>query len=147
MDLAWSESVYDQLKFEIPCTQVAFGEAASDKQTYCNVRAEMYFRGARVIRDDGLYLYNKNEFIDENLVAELKREMTNIHWLQNLSNKLQIEPKGDVRIRIGKSPDVADAYCLAALQVPRPEPAVKSKLEPQEDPLLKQALEEIMEDE
>ena len=147
MDLAWSESVYDQLKFEIPCTQIAFGEAASDKQTYCNVRAEMYFRGARVIRDDGLYLYNKNEFIDENLVAELKREMTNIHWLQNLSNKLQIEPKGDVRIRIGKSPDVADAYCLAALQVPRPEPAVKSKLEPQEDPLLKQALEEIMEDE
>lgn len=148
MDLAWSQSVYDQLKYEIPCAQIPFGGKAEDSDTYANIRAEMYFRGARLIKDEGLYLYtyDKNQFVDESLVVELKREMTNIHWLQNTSNKLQIEPKGDVRIRIGKSPDVSDAYCLAALQVPRKEPLINSKLNPTEDPLLKEALDEIMED-
>ena len=73
--------------------------------------------------------------------------MTNIHWLQQTSsNKLIIEPKGDVRIRIGKSPDVSDAFCLAAHQIPRIEPERKSNLNPAEDPLLKEALAEIMED-
>jgi hypothetical protein len=148
MDLAWSESVYDQLKYEIPCSQIPFGSAAEEKETYANKRAEMYFRGARIIRDDGLFVYTwtKNPFVDEKLVAELKREMSNIHWLQNTSNKLQIEPKTDVRIRIGKSPDVSDAFVLAATQVPRDMPQIKSKLNPQEDPLLKEALAEIMEE-
>lgn len=148
IDLAWSESVYDQLKYEIPCTQIPFGGKAEDPDTYANIRAEMYFRGAKLIKDEGLYLYtyNKNQYVDESLVVELKREMTNIHWLQNTSNKLQIEPKGDVRIRIGKSPDVSDAYCLAAHQVPRKEPLINSKLNPTEDPLLKEALAEIMDD-
>lgn len=149
MDLAWSESVYDQLKYEIPCTQIPFGGKPEDNVTYANMRAEMYFRGARLIRDDGLYLftYDNNSFVDEKLVAELKREMTNIHWLQQTSsNKLIIEPKGDVRIRIGKSPDVSDAFCLAAHQVPRKEPSMVSQLTPSEDPLLKEALDEIMED-
>ena len=31
MDLAWSESVYDQLKYDIPCTQVALTERAPDE--------------------------------------------------------------------------------------------------------------------
>lgn len=148
MDLAWSESVYDQLKYEIPCSQIPFGSAADDKDTYANKRAEMYFHGARLIRDDALFVYTyaSNQFVDEKLVAELKREMSNIHWLQNSSNKLQIEPKTDVRIRIGKSPDVSDAFVLAATQVPRDMPQIKSKLNPQEDPLLKEALAEIMEE-
>lgn len=149
MDLAWSESAYDQLKYDIPCTQIPFGAKAEDAETYANIRAEMYFRGARAIRDQGLYLYTyqNNPYVDEKLVGELKREMTNIHWLQQASsNKLIIEPKGDVRIRIGKSPDVSDAFCLAAHQIPRIEPERKSNLNPAEDPLLKEALAEIMED-
>lgn len=148
LDLAWSQSVYDQLKYEIPCSQIPFGGKAEDSDTYANIRAEMYFRGARLVKDDGLYVYTyrNNSFVDEKLVQELKREMTNIHWLQNTSNKLQIEPKTDVRIRIGKSPDVSDAFCLAAHQVPRKEPVINSKLNPTEDPLLKEALEEIMEE-
>lgn len=149
MDLAWSESVYDQLKYDIPCTQIPFGAKAEDVETYANIRAEMYFRGARAIRDQGLYLYTyqNNPYVDEKLVGELKREMTNIHWLQQASsNKLIIEPKGDVRIRIGKSPDVSDAFCLAAHQIPRIEPERKSNLNPAEDPLLNEALAEIMED-
>lgn len=147
MDLAWSESVFDQLKYSIPCVQVPFGGAAEDKEQYANKRAELLFRGARVIRDSGIYLYNTNEFIDPSLVDELKREMCNIHWLQQPnSNRLLIEPKSDVRIRIGRSPDVSDAFCLAADQVPKVEPKVKSTVGTAEDPLLKQALEEIMED-
>ena len=146
MDLAWSESVYDQLKYEISCNQIPFGGKSDDPDTFANIRAQMYFAGARLVRDDGLYVYRQSKYIDESLIGELKREMTNIHWLQNSSNKLQIEPKTDVRIRIGKSPDVADAFCLASMQVPRPEPLIKSKLDSTEDPLLREALAEIMED-
>lgn len=146
MDLAWSESVFDQLKYSISCTQVPFGERAEDPQTYANMRAELLFRGARLIRDDGLWVYAENEFIDKGLVDELKREMTNIHWLQNSSNRLQIEPKTDVRIRIGKSPDVSDAFCLAAHQVPKSEPEIKQQNTAVDNPVLRDALEEIMED-
>lgn len=123
MDLAWSESVFDQLKYEVPCVQVPFGAAAEDKESYANIRAEMYFRGARAIKD-GLYVYTDSKFIDQKLVTELKREMTNIHFLQNMSNKLIIEPKSDIRIRIGHSPDVPDAFCLAAHLIPKFEPAM-----------------------
>ena len=147
MDLAWSESVFDQVKYTIPSIQVPFGSAAEEKERYLNKRAELLFRGASIIRDSGIYLYNESEFIDPGLIDELKREMCNIHWLQQpSSNRLMIEPKSDVRIRIGKSPDVSDAFCLAADQVPKVEPAVKSSVSSAEDPLLKQALEEIMED-
>ena len=125
MDLAWSESVFDQLKYEIACNQVPFGSAAEDKDSYANIRAEMYFRGARAIKE-GLYVYTQNEFIDPKLVTELKREMTNIHFLQNLSNKLIIEPKSDIRIRVGHSPDVPDAFCLAAHLIPKFEPAMNN---------------------
>ena len=87
-DLAWSESVFDQLKFELPIAQIPFGGAAEDKAQYENVRAEMYFAGARKIRDDALYVYMESEWIDPSLVVELKRDMSNIHWIQaKKSNK------------------------------------------------------------
>lgn len=155
IDVAFSESVYDQLKYEIPCAQIPFGGKAESPEQFVNIRAEMYFKAANLIKDEALNvntaktLYNQAgyEYVDEQLVAELKREMTNIHWLQQpSSNKLMIEPKTDVRIRIGKSPDVADAFCLAAMQVPRTAPVITSRLNSSEDPLLKEALDEIMED-
>lgn len=139
MDLAWSEAIYEALRFKIPCTQVAFGGKAIDNNLYANVRAEMLFKLAHRIRDDGLY-------IPENCLAEeVRREMCNIHWLQMAnSNKLIIEPKADVRVRLGRSPDVSDSLALAVYG--QPSEVVVRKSEIVEDRAYEDALAEIMAD-
>lgn len=117
IDLAWSESVYDQLKYEIPCRQISFAEKApteAAQRTYENIRAFGYFKLAKLIKR-GLCVDEASEWIDEGLVAEFKREMTNTHFILNLQGKLLIEPKEDIKIRIGRSPDPADALMLACL--------------------------------
>lgn len=140
MDLAWSESIYDKLKFGIPCRQVAFGGAAEDKERYANVRAELGFRAAKKIKD-GLYIP------DECLAEEVKREMCNIHWLQTPnSQKLILEPKADVRVRLGRSPDVSDALELALYDQPSDDPEMKANVET-DDSDYKDLLREIMRDE
>lgn len=137
MDLAWSESIYDKLKFAIPCRQVAFGGAAEDKERYANVRAELGFRAAAKIRN-GLYIP------DECMAEEVKRELCNIHWMQTPnSNKLILEPKLDVRVRLGRSPDVSDSLELALYDQPDDTPEMKANIET-DDEEYKELLSEIM---
>lgn len=140
MDLAWSESIYDKLKFSIPCQQVAFGGAAEDKARYANVRAELGFRLARRVKD-GLWLPEDNP-----LSEEVRREMCNIHWLQmENSNKLILEPKSDVRVRLGRSPDVSDSLELAVYNQLREDPEMHASMKSDED--YKEMIEGLMRDE
>lgn len=118
MDLAWSESVFDQLKYEIRCRQVSFAEKAPDdaaQRRFVNVRAFGYFKLAKLHRN-GLCVDVESEWIDGGIVAEYKREITNTHFVMDRSGRLMIEPKEDVRMRLGRSPDPADALMLAALE-------------------------------
>lgn len=118
MDLAWSESVFDQLKYEIRCRQVSFAEKAPDdaaQRRFANVRAFGYFKLAKLHRN-GLCVDVESEWIDGGIVAEYKREITNTHFVMDRSGRLMIEPKEDVRMRLGRSPDPADAMMLAALE-------------------------------
>lgn len=124
IDLAWSESIFDQLKFEIPCFQRSFAEKPpvdqSDEKdmnayTYVNLRAYMYFKAARLHRH-GLCVEQHSEWIDDGIVAEYKREITNTHFLLDRMGRLLLEPKEDIRVRLGRSPDPADAFCLACLE-------------------------------
>ena len=117
MDLAWSESVYDQLKYEIPCTQIAFSERAPDEQAvrqYGNIRAFGYFKLAEMHKN-GLCVDIKSPWIDAGIVPEYKREITNTHFVMDRLGRLLIEPKEDIKMRIGRSPDPADALMLACL--------------------------------
>lgn len=117
MDLAWSESVFDQLKFEIPCRQVAFSEKAPTDEAqrqYMNIRAYGYFKLARLHRS-GLFVDTSSQFIDSGIVAEYKKELVNTHFVIAPNGKLLIEPKEDIKMRIGRSPDPADALMLACL--------------------------------
>lgn len=117
MDLAWSESVYDQLKYDIPCTQVAFAERAPDEQAirqYGNIRAFGYFKLAEMHKN-GLCVDIKSPWIDDGIVPEYKREITNTHFVMDRLGRLLIEPKEDIKMRIGRSPDPADALMLACL--------------------------------
>ena len=118
MDLAWSQSIYNTIRYEVPCTQVAFSEKApteEEQRQYTNIRASGYFKLARMHRKGLCVEYEPSEWIDEGLVAEYKREITNTHFILAKNGKLQIEDKEDIRIRLGRSPDPADAMMLAGL--------------------------------
>ena len=117
MDLAWSESVYDQLKYEIRCAQIPFGGAAPEDQrlAYGNIRAYGYFHLAKLHRE-GLCVDLSSPWIDPGLVAEYKREICNTHFTLDRLGRLLIEPKDAIRERIGHSPDTADALMVAALE-------------------------------
>lgn len=119
MDLAWSESVYDQLKYEIPCDQVPFAQGAPGEQSlrYANIRAYGYFRMARILKSS-LYLGEQSPYIDSGILPEFKKEICNTHFLMDRLGRLLIEPKEDIRMRIGRSPDPADALMLALLDRP-----------------------------
>ena len=116
MDLAWSESVYDQLKYEIRCRQIAFGGSAPEGQTlaYGNMRAYGYFHLAKLHRE-GLCVDLSSPWIDPGIVAEYKRDICNINFTLDRLGRLLIEPKDLIRERLGHSPDVPDALMLAGL--------------------------------
>ena len=121
IDLAWSELVAEQLRYAIPVNQVSFAERAPDEgtaqQQYANIRAYGYFRMAGHTRD-GLVWDVDGEFIDKGIVSELKREACNTHFQLDRMGRILIEPKDDIRVRLGRSPDVADAAMLACLGRP-----------------------------
>ena len=122
IDLAWSELVYEQLRYSIPCAQVSFAEKAPGddekiQYQYANIRAWGYFNMAKQTRD-GLVWDVEGEFIDSDIVSEFKREVCNTHFLLDKSGRILIEPKDDIRIRLGRSPDPADAGMLACLSRP-----------------------------
>ena len=110
MDLAWSESVYDMLKYNIPCHQIPFGSKAENDIVYENIRAEMFFNAAKAVKGglccDGL-----------ELSGELKRELCAMTWVKNSRGRFLICPKEDLRVVLGRSPDVADAFALTCLRL------------------------------
>lgn len=120
MDMAFSEAVWEQLRYSIPCRQVSFSEKApteEDQKRYANIRAWGYFNLARQTKD-GLVWDVEGEFIDKDIVSELKREVCNTHFLMDRMNRILIEDKDIIRARLGRSPDVGDSAMLACLGRP-----------------------------
>lgn len=118
MDLAWSEAIYEQLKYEINCRQVSFAEKApteEEQRRFTNIRAAGYFRLADMHRNGLCVDVVPNEWIDEGIVPEYKREITNTHFTMDRLGRLLIEPKEDIKTRLGRSPDPSDALMLACL--------------------------------
>ena len=148
MDLAWSELVYEQLRFTINCQQRSFAEKppVEDEKVllqYANIRSWGYFRFAQHTRD-GLVWDVESEFIDKGIVSELKREACHTHFLLDRMGRILIEPKEDIKARLGRSPDVADAAMLACIDRPGPmDPAIVAR-EQQADSRERDELEEIM---
>lgn len=83
---------------------VGFAEKAQDKRYY-NRRAEMYFLMAEWVKAGGA-LPN---------VPELVAELTQTTYTFK-GDALLLEPKEDVKAKIGRSPDYADALCLTWAQ-------------------------------
>ena len=110
LDHAFSDYEYNVLKYEIPCEQVNFARAASEenKERYANVRAEMFFNAVKEIKS-GLCI----EGFDK--TAELKRQLCAIGWHRNNQNRLLLTKKEELRVALGRSPDLADAFALTCL--------------------------------
>ena len=148
IDLAWSELVYEQLRYSIPCHQRSFAERppVEDEKVllqYANLRAWGYFRFAQHTRD-GLVWDVDSEFIDKGIVSEMKREACNTHFLLDRMGRILIEPKEDIKERLHRSPDVADSAMLACIDRPGlMDPTIVAR-EQQRDTREREALEAIM---
>jgi len=117
MDLAWSDGIMEHVQYKYACRQISFAEKAPTeiaRKKFANIRAYGYFHLADLHRE-GLCVDVESEFIDSDIVSEYKREITNTHFILAKDGRLLIEDKDDIRARLGRSPDPADALMLAGL--------------------------------
>ena len=96
--------VYDRLREQgIPCYAVNVGEQAAVSDRYLRLRDELWFRGR-----EWFEAKNASMPYDAELIAELTAPTYNF----TSSGKIVVEQKSDVKARIRRSPDLADAFLL-----------------------------------
>ncbi|MEM6899719.1 MAG: hypothetical protein AAF583_08120 [Pseudomonadota bacterium] len=84
--------------------RINFGGKPDSTERYANKRAEMYDRAAEWCEKVNSVLPEDDQYVAKQLSAS--------RYFMSTSNKLQIEPKEQVRKRLGRSPDFADAFAL-----------------------------------
>jgi hypothetical protein len=85
---------------------VNFASRSSQPKRFLNLRAEAWWNGRELSRNKAWSLAR----LDDDAIAELTMPR---YEIVDSSGKLKIEPKDDVRERLGRSPDIADALLLA----------------------------------
>jgi len=88
----------------IPVDEFVGGSKAGDDAGYLNRRAQCYWESARLAEAGGLAL-PRNETVAEELLAT--------SWKLTPRGQRQIEPKEELRARLGRSPDLADSLSMA----------------------------------
>lgn len=97
----WGGSVQDSLlQGGLSHVPVNFAGKADDPR-YLNKRAEMWFRAAEWVKRGGKLPSS----------VEMKKELTTATYTF-VNGKFQIEPKEQIKKRLGFSPDIADAFIL-----------------------------------
>lgn len=84
---------------------VPFG-GKPNNPAYANKRSEMYINLKKGIEEFGL----------KGITDELHRELQATKYILNNNGKIQIIPKDEIKLNIGRSPDVADALALTYTQ-------------------------------
>ena len=100
-----------QLRFAVEAVQ--FGGSASDPQRFRNRRAELYW-GLRELLEQG----KVSPPDDDELVADL----TSVRYRFTQDGRVELEPKEELRKKLGRSPDRADALVLAVARLAQPKP-------------------------
>lgn len=83
-------------------SEVAFGSQAINSNRYANIRAEMYFKARDFMAAGGA--------VPE--MPELKQELTVTEYFYTPASKIQLIPKEDIKLKLGRSPDLADGLAL-----------------------------------
>lgn len=96
----------------------ATSNSDENKQKYYNLRAEVFWNLRILFRPDKEGKSQINIPDDRDLI----RELAEIRYTYSSERKIKIEPKEDMKKRIGKSPDKADALALAFFPVLKDEP-------------------------
>jgi len=96
--------VVDRLReLDLPVRGINVAESPSMKETYTNLRSELWFKAKAWLEDRSCKLPQNDK-----LVAEL----TSIRYSFTSSGKMKAESKDEMRRRGLSSPDLADAFCL-----------------------------------
>jgi len=93
---------------------VNFGVVALDKDRYRNIRAECYWRVREALNPE-----SQKPLAIPKAFIKLATELVAIEWFVSSSGKTQVEPKENIKKRLGHSPDHADALALSYAPPPR----------------------------
>lgn len=104
-------SVVDALKGtpEVSVREVNVGEKATDEDYY-NLRSQLWFGIGQWLSEGGT--------LDPD--PDLERELLAARYSFDPRGRMKVEPKADIRKRLGRSPDRADALALAVYQTAAP---------------------------
>ncbi len=94
---------------------VNVGEKSSKPDKYKNLRAEIWWDLARGLSERGGWDLSTMDNADTT-VAQLLEPL----WQADAQGRIQVEPKDEIRKRLGRSPDNADALLLAFYSAGRP---------------------------
>ncbi len=106
IDEAYGLDLHERLSDAgINASIVPFGGKAKNT-AYANQRAEMYINLKKGIEEYGL----------KGMTDELHRELQATKYILNNNGKIQLIPKDEIKLNIGRSPDIADALALTYIQ-------------------------------
>lgn len=87
---------------------VNVAEASSEVDKFQNLRAQLWWEIGRVLSERGGWDLSKMDNADVTVAQLLEAQ-----WFLNDRGKIQVEKKDEIRKRLGRSPDNADALLLA----------------------------------
>ena len=79
-------------------------KGGTGRSTFANLRAESHWHLRTLLEQGQIALPHDEELFDE---------LAAIRWRATSNGKIQVEPKEDLKNRLGRSPDRADAVVLA----------------------------------
>jgi hypothetical protein len=92
-----------------PVTPVNFGEKAEDEERFVNRRTEIWWNLREAIRSRRLVLPPLQQ------APRLHADLTNVCYSMDSAGRIKLEPKDQIKKRLGRSPDHGDALALAAV--------------------------------
>lgn len=102
--------VYSRLReLGHPASPVNVAERANDTEHFLNKRAELYWGLRERFRGGEIDLSR----LSQRPYDRLSGELTAIKFIYTSAGKIKIEPKADMKKRLGHSPDLADALMLS----------------------------------
>lgn len=108
----WVEEECKELDWEVDVVRVNVAESPQDRTRFHNLRDEIWWDIGRELSRLGRW---QLEAVDDDTIAQLVAPKYSI----KANGLIKVEPKDEVRKRLGRSPDDADALLMAFYDVPR----------------------------